>query len=149
MKAPLQILGWLIFVSILLVVGAAVVYPTAKGHMKWYFRVNGQVTVDGHETGGYMHANTDRTILLVTRTDGIRPETYLVSLGNEKAVLDCGEWHPIRLLAFPVTDVNPPCSAVTVDSSRIVDAPVAATLVRRSRSVEFSTASGKNVKAEW
>jgi hypothetical protein len=148
MKKLRQILGSLIFGGILLV-AFSLVYSTARGNMTWYFRVNGQVTVDGHKTTGYLHANTQRTILLLTRTDGPRPETYLIPVGENGAVLDCRDWHPVRCLPFPVRQVNPPCSVFTVDPAKRADPPVAATAIRRARSVEFSTASGKRVRAEW
>jgi len=152
MKTPLDILGALVVVVVLVAVSItafAIWDSVAKGYTTWYFRVNGRVTVDGHKTTGYMHANTQRTVLLLTRTDGRRPETYLVSLGDEKAILDCGKWHPTRFLPFPIGHVNPPCSIFTVEPADVADAPVSATLVRERRSIEFSTASGKKVKAEW
>jgi len=152
MKTLLDILGSLVVVAVLiavLIVAGAIWYSAAKGYTTWYFRVDGQVTVDGHETTGYMHANTQKTILLLTRTDDGRAETYLVSLGDEKAILDCGKWHPTRFLPFPIGHVNPPCSMFAVEPADVADAPVSATLVRKQTSVEFTTASGKKVKAEW
>ena len=124
-------------------------YSTHRGHMTWYFRVNGLVTVDGRKTTGYLHANTQKTLLLLSRTDHDRPETYAVSLDRGRSILDCGEWHPIRFLPMPVGDVNPPCSGVTAAPAQDRDPPVPATLVRAPRYVEFSTASGKKVKGEW
>jgi hypothetical protein len=147
MKKMLRIFGLLFAVGVLLPVGA-MLYSTLKGYTTWYFRVSGQVTVDGHETSGYMHANTDRTILLVTRTDGTRPETYLVSFRHGNGIMDCGTWHPIRFLPTPVGDLNPPCAGFGVGPD-VVDAPVAATLVVQRRSVVFTTVSGKKVKAAW
>ena len=132
-----------------LVVAGAVLYSTVRGYMTWYFRVNGQVTVNGQKTTGYMHANYDRTVLLVTRTDGSKAETYLVPVSDSKPISDCGEWHPVRFLPFPMGDVSPPCTVHAVDPAKVVDAPVAATVIRKRRSVEFSTASGKKVRAEW
>ena len=148
MKQVLRILGSLLAAVILLVAGA-LFYSTLKGRTAWYFRVNGDVTVDQHKTSGYMHANTDRTILLVTRTDGPRPETYLVPLREGNVVSDCGEWHPLRFLPMPIGRGNPPCIAESVDQAKIVDPPVAHSLVRGRTSIEFSTASGRRVKAEW
>jgi len=57
MKKMLRILGWLLAAGVLVLVSATL-YSTLEGYTTWYFRVNGQVTVDGHETNGYMHANT-------------------------------------------------------------------------------------------
>jgi hypothetical protein len=147
MKKLLRIVGGLSLAGVLVVAGA-VLYSTVRGSMTWYFRVNGRVTVDGHKTTGYMHANTQRTILLLTRTDGGRPETYLVPLGERRAIFDCGDWHPVRFLPIAIGDLSPACSPFT-DPAKVVDAPIDKTLVRGRRSVEFSTASGKKVKAEW
>ncbi|MGO9087201.1 MAG: hypothetical protein ACLQBK_18440 [Candidatus Sulfotelmatobacter sp.] len=146
MKRLLRILGSLILVGILLV-AFSLVYSTAKGYMTWFFRVNGQVTVDGHKTAGYMHANTERTILLLTRTDGLRKETYLVPLGEGRTISDCADWHPVRFLPIAIGDINPPC--FLTDPKQIADAPISATLKFQPRSVEFSTVSGKRVRAEW
>ena len=147
MKSPFQILGWLIVLGILLVVGATV-YSTARGYTTWYFRVNGRVMVDEHQTTGYMHANTQQTILLITRTDGPRKETYLVPIGKSRTIFDCGDWHPVRFLPFAVGGVSQTCSPFT-DPATVVDAPIDKTLVRERRSVEFSTASGKKIRAEF
>ncbi len=148
MKTLFRSLSSLIFLVVLLLAGA-MRYSTAKGYTTWYFRVSGQVTVDGHNTSGYMHANTERTLLLLTRTDETKPETYLISLVDRKLIFDCGKWHPIRFFPMPIGDLNPPCSFFTVDPVQVVDAPVSATLVLGRKSIEFSTASGKKVKAEW
>ncbi len=147
-KRLFRSLGCAILAGILLV-AVAMVYSTAKGYARWYFRVNGQVTVNGIATSGYLHANTQRTLLMLTRTDGSRPETYLVALEGEKMVIDCGEWHPVRFIPFLVGHMNPPCSAFSSDSTRVVDAPIPKTLVLARRSVEFTTYSGKKIKAQW
>ena len=146
MRVLLQVLGVVVFGFILLIAGS-VLYSTEKGYMKLYFRVNGDVLVDGGKTSGYMHASTDRAILLITRTDGTRPETYLVSLRSQSFISDCGKWHPVRFLPTAIEHVNPPC--VFTDPAEVSDAPMPATLVRARKSVEFLTASGRRVKAEW
>ena len=127
----------------------AMVYSTAKGYIVWFFRVDGAVTVNGQESSGYMHANTQRTALLITRTDGPIPETYLVPVGTGKAVFDCGQWHPWRFFPIAVGDLNPPCLGFKAQGETGADLPVDATLVRTRRSVEFSTMSGRKVKAQW
>jgi len=146
MKTVLRVLGWLLLASTLLAL-IALSYSTIQGYTTWFFRVNGQVTVDGRKTSGYMHANTQKTILLLTRTDGSQPETYLVPFKGARSILDCGNWNPTRFLPAPVGDLNPPCSRT--DAHEITDAPISATLIFQPRSVEFSTASGKKIKAEW
>lgn len=127
---------------------AAIVYSTWRGYTRWYFRVDGQVLVNGQKTTGYLHANTDKTILLLTRTDDSRPETYLVSLGPTKTIIDCGEWHPLRFLPFPIGDLNPPCSMFT-DPAKIHDPAATATATTGRNFIEFSTTSGKKVRAQW
>ncbi len=148
MRKLLRTLGTLVLLALLWFAGS-LAYSTWRGYAHWYFRVNGQVVVNGHETSGYLHANTDKTLLLLTRTDGSRPETYLVSLGPSKTVLDCGEWHPLRFLPFPVGDVNPPCTVSASDPAKVHDPPTTATLTSGRNFIEFSTASGKKVKALW
>lgn len=127
---------------------AAIVYSTWRGYTRWYFRVDGQVLVNGQKTTGYLHANTDKTILLLTRTDDSRPETYLVSLGPTKTIIDCGEWHPLRFLPFPIGGLNPPCSMFT-DPAKIHDPAATATATTGRNFIEFSTTSGKKVRAQW
>lgn len=148
MNKILRTLGSVIFAGILTAV-IAVGYSTVKGYTTWYFRVNGSVAVDGRPTGGYMHTDTSRTVLLITRTDGSRPETYRVPLSNSKAIHDCGTWHPVRFLPNPVGDLNPRCSGSDAQPSNIIDAPLGATLIQSGRSIQFTTASGKKVKAEF
>lgn len=147
MKKALRTVGSTVLAGFLL--GAlALLYSTVKGSTTWYFRVDGQVLVDDRETAGYMHANADRTILLVTRTDRKRAETYLVPVVDRAAIRYCGDWSPVRLMPNPVRVVNPPCSAST-DPANISDAPISSTLIREGRFVSFSTVSGKKVKAQW
>jgi len=60
MKKVFRIVGFIVLAALLL--GAfGLLYSTVKGSTTWYFRVNGQVLVDGRQTSGYMHANADRT----------------------------------------------------------------------------------------
>ena len=152
MKRLLRVLGWFVLISILLVI-VSLAYSTASGHLTWFFRVDGVLTVDGIKTSGYLHANTKRTFVFLTRTDGSRPETYLVSILVQEnvridSVSDCGNWYPPRFLPFPMgRDDNPPC--FLPDPSTVMDGPVRSTLINSRRSIEFSTKSGKKVKAEW
>lgn len=144
MKTVLRTLGWIAFAAFILV-ASGVVYSTATGRLDWYFRVNGVVTINGQKSSGYLHTNTQRTILLITRTDASRPETYLVAV-LERTIAHCGDWHPVRFLPFAVGGANPLC---TVDPATVLDPPLNASAVTGRRSIEFSTASGKKVKAEW
>ena len=71
MKDFLRALGAFVFLAVLLLAGATW-YSTARGYTRWYLRVNGQVVVNGEKTTGYMHADPQRTLLMLTRTDGLR-----------------------------------------------------------------------------
>jgi hypothetical protein len=147
MKKLLRVIGWILSVF-LVFIAFAMAYSTAKGYMTWYFRMRGVVTVDGRKTNGYLHANTARTALMITRTDGSEPETYLLTVKDRGTIIDCGDWHPIRFLPAPIGDLSPPCSVFTNPAS-IKDGPRSSVVVTSRRSVEFSTASNKRVKAEW
>jgi hypothetical protein len=148
MNKLLRALGVIAFLALLFVAGS-LAYSTWHGSVGWYFRVNGQVAVNGRQTSGYLHANSEKTILLLTRTDDSRPETYLVSLGPTKTVFDCGAWHPLRFLPFPVGDVNPPCTVLTVEPAKAHDPPTRGTVTTGRNFIEFSTASGKRVRGQW
>jgi hypothetical protein len=148
MKRLLRALGAVLFLALLFVAGS-LTYSTWRGYTRWYFRVNGQVVVNGRQTSGYLHANTDKTLLMLTRTDEARTETYLISLGTTKRAFDCGEWHPLHFLPSPVGDVNPPCTVYTVDPTKVHDPPTAATPTTGRNFIEFTTASGKKVRAQW
>jgi hypothetical protein len=148
MKTFLRVLGRIAVIAALFLV-AAIVYSTWRGYTRWYFRVDGQVLVNGQKTPGYLHANTDKTILLLTRTDDSRPETYLVSLGRTKTIIDCGEWHPLRFLPFPIGDLSLPCSGFNIDPAKIHDPPTTAAATTGRNFIEFSTTSGKKVRAQW
>lgn len=148
MSKVLRTLGWIAFAALVLA-ASGVVYSTVTGRLVWYFRVDGVVTIDGQKSGGYLHTNTQRTILLITRTDGSRPETYLVIVQGRNTVKDCGDWHPVRLLPFAVGNANPLCAVATVNPGNVFDRPLNASAVTGRRSIEFATASGKKVKAEW
>ena len=147
MKKLLRIFLWLSSAVIALAV-CALLYSTVKGYTTWYLRVEGVVSVDGRKTTGYLHANPQRSVLLMTRTDGNRKETYLVPVTDHAKIMDCGDWNPVRFLPMPVGDLSPPCSVFT-DPTKVLDPPVPATLVRERGSLAFTTASGKKVKAEW
>ena len=147
MKKVFRTVGTIVLAALLLG-GFALLYSTVMGSTTWYFRVNGQVLVDGRPTSGYMHANTERTALLITRTDGTKNETYVVPVADRAAILDCGNWSPIHFVPTPVKGANPPCF-VSPDPASNSDPPVSKTLLRDRRSISFSTTSGKKVKAEW
>jgi hypothetical protein len=153
MRRLVRVLGTGILLGLLLFAGL-LSYSTWRGYTHWYFRVNGDVIVNGQQTTGYLHASTDKTLLLLTRTDDSQRETYVislgqVSLGGEGAVADCGGWHPVRFLPYAVGHWNSPCSASTVDAVKPHDPPVPATLTTGRNFIQFSTASGKKVRGQW
>lgn len=146
MKKVLRLFGWILLAGMAL--GAfAISYSTSKGHLMWFFRVAGSVSVNGHYASGYMHANSLRTFLLVTTTDGRKPETYVVPLISIR-MWDCGNWHPIRFLPTAIGDLHSSCM-LPAEALTIIDPPLPGTLVRGEKSVEFTTASGRRVRAEW
>ena len=148
MKKLLRVLGWILFAGVLLIV-FAIAYSTAMGRVTWVFRVNGSVLVNGQKTSGYLHADPQRTSIFLTRTDEGRRETYRVRVLGRKAVDDCLDWSPPRFLPFPLrSDDEAPCMGLPARST-VMDAPVGATLIPSRRSVEFTTSSGKTIKAEW
>lgn len=146
MKKLFRALVYLILAGIVLLAGL-VTYSTLRGYTQWFFRVNGQVMVDGRKTSGFIHTNTLRTFLLVTTTDGRKLETYVVPLISIK-MWDCGNWHPIRFLPTAIGTLYSSCN-LPADPATVVDPPLPKTLVCRERSVEFTTASGRRVKAQW
>jgi len=138
--------GILIF-ALLLAVGLG--YSTAHGYMTWWFTSSGQVTVDGAPSG-FLHANWQHSAVIVTRTD-LRPsQSYLVGLSGRKSLIHCGDWRAPRLPAFPIGDVNPPCSFFSNGSELpVADNAVLSTLTARRGFVEFQTEHGKKVTASW
>jgi|SRR5579863_9946259 len=150
MRKLLRALGAVVGLTFLLFV-VSVTSSTLRGYRRWYFRVNGQVLVDGRATSGYLHANTEKTLLMLTRTDDSQPETYLISLVRESkaGVLDCGEFHPPRFLPFPVRHVNPPCVFFGEEPRKFQDPALTATLTTGRHYIEFTTASGKKVRGQW
>lgn len=147
MTRLLRVFACLVCLTLLLI-AAGLAYSTAKGYLTWCFRVNGIVSVNGIKNSGYLHANTKRTFLLLTRTDKSRRETYLVPLQGSRWIVDCGDWHPTQFLPVLIGDVDPPCSGYDTPTG-VADTPKSQTLITHSHSVEFSTISGKKIRAEW
>jgi hypothetical protein len=125
------------------------IYSTTHGYTTWWFWRNATVTVNGNPNG-FLHRPLNGSVLILTRTDTSPHQSYLMSLTGTKFLIHCGEWSAPRWPVFPVGDVNPPCSAFSngADDPR-ADNPVFATFTVRSNSVEFTTTSGKHVKASW
>lgn len=149
-RAPpaLKVLVLLVFAFALLV-AAALTYSTLHGYMAWWLWSGGSVAVDG-TTHGYLHINKQHSSVIITRTDSNPPQSYLVDVSERKWIIHCGEWHAPRFPAFPIGDLNPPCSIFSngADLPR-ADNPVEATLKAGPGSVEFETTQGHKVSASW
>ncbi len=124
-------------------------YSTAHGYMTWWFSSGGQVAVDGVRRG-FLHVNWEHSAVIITRTD-LRPsQSYLVGVYDPNSLTHCGDWQAPRLPAFPIGDVNQPCSFFSNGSDLpAADNAVFSTLTARPGFVEFRTARGKEVTASW
>jgi len=147
-KVVLRLAGLGLFTSALLF-AVGLWYSTAHGYMTWWFSASSQVAVDGVRRG-FLHINRDHSGVIITRTD-LRPsQSYLVGLSGKKSLTHCGDWQAPRLPAFPIGDVNPPCSFFTNGSDLpVADNAVLSTLTARPGFVEFQTEHGKRVTASW
>ena len=137
-------LGLFIFA---LVVAAGLWYSTARGYRTWWFRSDGCVAVDGLRSG-YLHRNSAHSAVIITRTDLSPAQSYLVGLSDRHWLIHCGDWHAPNFVAFPIGDVNPPCSGFGAEVPR-ADYPKSSTLIVRSGFVEFSTLQGRRITASW
>jgi len=146
-KMVLRLAGVGLFLFALLF--ASLWYSTAHGYMTWWFSSSSQVAVDGVRSG-FLHVNSEHSAVIITRTD-LRPsQSYLVGLSGRKSVTHCGNWEAPRLPAFPIGDVNPPCSFFSNGSDLpVADNAVLSTLTARLGFVEFKTEHGKKVTASW
>jgi hypothetical protein len=124
-------------------------YSTSHGYIAWWFSSSSQVAVDGVRSG-FLHVNRDHSVVIITRTD-LRPsQSYLVGLSGKNSLTHCGDWQAPRLPAFPIGDVNPPCSFFSNDSDLpVAEKAVLSTLTARPGFVEFQTEHGKRVTASW
>lgn len=127
----------------------SVAYSTLHGYTTWWFWRRAVVTVDG-KPAGYLHRPRNGPAVIITRTDTWPHQSYLVSVSGPRFLIHCGVWSAPRFLAFPIGDVNQPCSAFSngADDPN-ADNAVFRTLVVQARSVEFTTNSGKRIKARW
>jgi len=147
-KLAFEVVGLLLF-ALALLIAAGLAYSTIHGYASWWFWSNGTVTVDGSRHG-YIHVNKQHSAAIITRTDSSPPQSYLVVLSGKKWTIHCGQWHAPRLPAFPIGDVNPPCSIFSSGGdSPTADNPVVGTLKGGPRSVEFQTMQGRRVSASW
>lgn len=136
-----------------LFVAIPLTYSTARGYTQWWLISGGHIAVDGVR-GGYLHTNWPRPFVMITRTDIKRNQSYLVRLpGSTKfsqGMTYCGDWHAPRLPAFPIGDLNPPCTGFLDNPDPPeADRPLPSTLTARPGFVEFTTVQGKKVTATW
>ena len=147
-KLALKVAGLLLFTFVLLI-AAGLTYSTLQGYATWWFWSSGSVAVDGSRHG-YMHINKQNSAVIITRTDSSPRQSYLVALSGRKWMIHCGEWHAPRLPAFPIGDVNPPCSIFSNGAELpTADNPIVGTLKAGPHSIEFQTMQGRRVSASW
>jgi hypothetical protein len=107
------------------------------------------VAVNGVRSG-YLHRNSAYSAVIITRTDLSPAQSYLVGLSDRRWLIHCGEWHAPHFVAFPIGDVNPPCSIFGNGSDMPkADNPESSTLTVRPDFVEFYTVQGKRITASW
>ena len=135
--------------SFALLIAIGLVYSTSHGYMTWWYGSRGSVTVGGVQNG-YLHLNRKHAGVMITRTDVQPSQSYLIWIGEKNSLIHCGEWHAPHVPAFPIGDVNPPCS-VFINGSDMpsADNPVSSTLAARPGFVEFQTMQGKKIVASW
>jgi hypothetical protein len=132
-----------------LLITVPITYSTAHGYTNWWFRYGGNVAVDG-DRNGYLHTNSSRTAVIVTRTDSKMRQSYLVQVSGSKSLIYCGDWQAPQFPIFPIGDVNPPCLGFLNDPvSPEADRPLNSTLRAGPGFVEFFTKRGKKVTASW
>jgi hypothetical protein len=130
----------------IILVALLMVHDTVEGRIGWFVLSPANVIVDGVPQSGYLHRARNRPFFLLTRTDDTKRHTYLVTLGPERHVIDCGDWSTGRWWSVPMGgNVNPPCSAFSEER----DPALFATFKDGLGFLEFWTRSGKRVRAEW
>jgi hypothetical protein len=134
---------------ITVLIAVPLVYSTTKGYTIWWFGEAGNVTVDA-APNGFLHRSEKVNAIILTRTDTSPRQSYLIGLGKNRLVINCGGWSAPHFPIFAIGDVNPPCSVFTNDDNDSrSDRASNSTLFVRPNSVEFTTTSGKRIKASW
>ena len=130
------------------VVSVPFVYSTVRGYTEWWFWRKATVTIDG-TFHGFVHTLRNNSAAIITRTDTSPRQSYLVSLSGRGSLIHCGEWSAPRFPVFPIGDVNPPCLFSDGVGNPKADYGVPASLSVQSHAVEFTTVSGRKIKASW
>ena len=144
----LRALGFAILIVVLLIVGFLSL-ETAHGRIGWLVWSPSRVTVNG-TPNGYVHTCAARSFVIVTRTDGKRRQSYLISLRERHFLIHCGDWVAPRLPIFAMGgDVNPPCSGFTYLWEINPRDEVASDVVVHDGFVQFTTEGGNKIEAQW
>jgi hypothetical protein len=148
-RTKLVKVGGLLLFAWVLFFAAGLTYSTTHGYMSWWFLASGPVIVDGSRHG-YIHLNKRHSAVIITRTDSKPRHSYMAALSEQKWIVLCGEWHAPQVPAFPIGDVNPPCSIFDNSADLpTADIPIIATLKAGPRSVQFQTIQGHTISASW
>jgi hypothetical protein len=132
-----------------ILVAILLTYSTSRGYTQWWLMSGGNVMINGVR-GGYLHTNPSHSVVMITRTDLRRHQSYMVQFSGSRFMIYCGDWHAPRIPAFPIGDVNPPCMGFLDDPDPPdADRPLSSTLTARPGFVEFSTVKGKKVTVTW
>jgi hypothetical protein len=145
-KFAFRVVG-LLLLAFALLIGIGLTYSSLHGYMSWWLWSRGPVAVDGSRHG-YLHINKRNSAVIITRTDSEPHQSYLVAVSGGKWIIHCGEWHAPRLPAFPIGDVNPPCSTFSAELPT-ADSPIVRTLKTGPHWVKFETVQGHSISASW
>jgi len=125
------------------------VYSTGRRYNTWWFRRMSTVRVNGIENG-FMHRRWNNDVVIITRTDTAPHQSYLVVLSGDRFLIHCGDWSAPSFPIFPINHVNAPCSFFRNGANDPkADNGIVKTLIIQPQSVEFTTVSGKRIKASW
>jgi hypothetical protein len=139
-------------VAVLVLFALLIVWGIFSPHVAWYFvDPNAKVTVDGRKVHGWLHRGNHGQTLFLTRNNGRRRESYMIGIGGQGSVSDCGNWTAPRFPVFPLGDVSPPCLWI-VDSNEkpnTGEAPPSRKLVAGTDFVEFTADDGSRIRVSW
>jgi hypothetical protein len=96
----------------MLFITLAMGYSTAKGYTSWFIAVpRVAITVDGKQSGGWVHRTRGGKTLFVTFGNAGKRQTYdlVVTEKGDVSVYRCGKWVAPRFPIIPIGDINPPC----------------------------------------
>jgi hypothetical protein len=146
MRKVLKVLLWASVVTAVLF-AVLVARSTAQGRITWYFaEPTARLTVDGRQTGGWIHRGNHGRTVIVTRNVGPMRESYWAWTG-EGVVAHCSGWTAPH---FPVLALNESngwdWTPVCVEFRQ--NAPERNVIVD-PHSVEFTTNDGHRLRVSW